>query len=67
MDLDKIKEQIALLRQRRVSLAELRDYRPQARKAKELKTAVTPMDDKPIEETFASLFASEETNDTARA
>lgn len=60
MDLTQISEQIAVLRQRREHLAEIRDYRPQARKAKAAKTEVTPVDDKPIEETFASLFATED-------
>lgn len=60
MDLEKIQEQIAILRQRREHLAEIRDYRPQARKAKAAKETVTPMDDKPIEETFAGLFTTEE-------
>ena len=66
MELEKIKEQIALLRQRRESLAELRDYRPQARKAKELKTAVTKVDNRPVEETLAGLFVIEESNDDAK-
>lgn len=62
MDIEKIKEQIALLRERRESLAEIRDYRVQKRAAKA--EPEPKMDAKPAEEIFAGLFTTvEDSND----
>lgn len=63
MDIEKIKEQIALLRARRENLAEIRDYRVQKRAAKA--EPEPKMDAKPAEEIFAGLFTvTEDSNDT---
>jgi hypothetical protein len=57
MDLEKIKAQLEVLRQRRLSLPEIRDYRPQSRSGK---SVPQPIDNKPAEEIFAGLFVEEE-------
>lgn len=63
MDRAKIEEHIKLLRERRESLAEIRDYKVQKRAAK---AAPEPKPDSvPAEEIFAGLFTvAEESNDT---
>jgi len=61
MDLEKIASQVELLRQRRLALPEIRDYKPQSRgKAKPAEPVV---DAKPAEEIFAGLFTTEEPSD----
>ncbi len=59
MDLEAIKQQIEILRQRRLALPEIRDYKPQSR----AKAKVEPIPDaKPAEEIFAGLFTTEESS-----
>lgn len=61
MDIEKIKEQIKLLRARRETLAEIRDYKVQKRAAK---AAAEPKpNSEPVEEIFAGLFTTEESSD----
>jgi hypothetical protein len=65
MDIEKVKAQIEVLRQRRMSLPELTDYRPQRGKAKTSVAAATPVSDKSAEDIFSNLFvtpAEETTN-----
>lgn len=60
MDLEKIEAQLKILRDRRLALPELRDYKPQAR----AKTApAMVVDTKPAEDIFAGLFTEETPND----
>jgi len=60
MDLEKIKAQIEVLRQRRMSLPELTDYRPQRGKAKAASPVMVPVNDKPAEDIFSNLFVATE-------
>lgn len=56
MDREQVMASIEVLRQRRTSLAEIRDYKPQRGGKKSTKDTITPVSDKPAEETFAGLF-----------
>lgn len=63
MDLEKISEQLAILRQRRETLPEIRDYKPQARKTTKKAEPATAVGTRSTEDVFAGLFATEETNE----
>ncbi len=61
MDLSAIEQQIAILRERRNSLPEIRDYKVQARG--KAKASVEVVSSAGAEEIFAGLFTTEESDD----